>query len=80
MIDISEPGAFGLAGEAERLVVITHAQVDLVLKEAEIAEDEARLSDASRRIKRVGRVSVSTPRSEVRMFQMGSCLRQRVLL
>jgi hypothetical protein len=28
--------------EAERLALITHAQVDLVLKEAEIAEDEAR--------------------------------------
>ena len=28
--------------EAARLALITHAQVDLVLKEAEIAEDEAR--------------------------------------
>ena len=28
--------------EAERLTLITHAQVDLVLKEAEIVEDEAR--------------------------------------
>jgi hypothetical protein len=28
--------------EAERLALITRAQVDLVLKEAEIAEDEAR--------------------------------------
>jgi hypothetical protein len=37
MTDISEPGAFGLAGEAERLALITHAQVAVVLEEAEIA-------------------------------------------
>jgi hypothetical protein len=42
MTDISEPGAFGLAGEAERLALITHAQVAVVLEEAEIAELEAR--------------------------------------
>jgi hypothetical protein len=42
MTDISEPGAFGLAGEAERLAFITREQVALVLEEAENAEDEAR--------------------------------------
>jgi hypothetical protein len=42
MTDIGEPGAFGLAGESERLALITHAQVAVVLEEAEIAELEAR--------------------------------------
>lgn len=38
MTDISEPGAFGLAGEAERLAFITREQVRLVNTQAEIAE------------------------------------------
>jgi hypothetical protein len=42
MTDISEPGAFGLAGEAERLAFITRKQGALVLEEAESAELEAR--------------------------------------
>ena len=48
MTDISEPGAFGLAGEAERLALITHAQVAVVLEEAEIAELEARACSQDR--------------------------------
>ena len=38
MTDISEPGAFDLAGEAERLALITHEQVRLVHTQAELVE------------------------------------------
>lgn len=48
MTDISEPGAFGLAGEAERLALITREQVRLVNTQAEIAEREARAFNQDR--------------------------------
>ena len=40
MNDISESGAFGLAGEAERLALITRLQTGLVLREVSLVEAE----------------------------------------
>jgi hypothetical protein len=59
MTDISEPGAFGLAGEAERLALITHEQIALVLEEAGIAEDEARAFSQDRaRLRRAQSITI----------------------
>lgn len=49
MIDISE---------AARLALITHAQVALVLKEAEIAEDEARAFSQDRARQRAQSITI----------------------